>query len=272
MGFAEQRNISSSEEISGARAASVQIRGLTKMFPIRQGGTLDVLRKIDIDVHPGRIHAILGTSGCGKSTLLHIVAGLTRFDEGSVEIEGIALGDFKDWRQIGYMFQDDRLMPWRTVLNNVSLALEAAGVPRAERLERCKRILAIVGLSDFEAAFPHEISGGMRSRVALARSLVLHPRILLMDEPFSRLDAQTRQAMHGELLRLRAIFDMTVLFVTHDVEEAAVLADDVTVLAPRPGRVIDSFSVDEPRPRDTTASAVVAVVRRLKGALGAGLN
>jgi ABC-type nitrate/sulfonate/bicarbonate transport system, ATPase component len=253
-------------------SAGLRIDRVNKSFRTRDGGDLEVLRDISIDIRPGSIHAILGTSGCGKSTLLHLIAGLTAFEQGRIEIGGTGLDRFTDWRRIGYAFQDDRLLPWRTVLGNVALALEAAGLPRVQRLRRSREVLSMVGLVDFETAFPHELSGGMRSRVALARSLALEPRILLMDEPFSRLDAQTRQAMHAEVLRLRGLFDMTVLFVTHDVEEAAVLADDITVLAPRPGRVIDSFSVTAPRPRESTSAPVAEVIRRLKSALGAVLN
>lgn len=250
------------------RPQALRLEGVTKSFPARAGGRLDVLRGIDLSVRSGAIHAILGRSGCGKSTLLHLIAGLAPHDGGRIAIEGVDMAAFRDWRAIGYVFQDDRLLPWRSALRNVALALEPEGLSRRERLDRAREMLALVGLSGFEEAFPNELSGGMRSRVALARSLAHRPRILLMDEPFSRLDAQTRAAMHGEVARLRDLLGMTVLFVTHDVEEAAVLADEVTVLAPRPGRVIARFTLDGPRPpRDGTAPTAVETVRRLKAAL-----
>jgi len=250
-------------------AQALALHGVSKSFPVRGGGMLEVLRGISLDVRQGEIHALLGRSGCGKSTLLHIIANLIPADAGRIDIEGVDSVEFRDWETIGYMFQDDRLLPWRTAIRNVALALENRGIGHAARLEQAREMLAMVGLSGFENAYPNELSGGMRSRVALARSLVRHPRILLMDEPFSRLDAQTRSEMHRELVRLRDLFGMMVLFVTHDVEEAAVLAGRVTVLAPRPGRVVAAFEMAPTKvPREGTDPAVVEDVRRLKAALG----
>jgi NitT/TauT family transport system ATP-binding protein len=147
------------------------------------------------------------------------------------------------------MFQDDRLLPWRVAAANVALALEAGAMPAAERRSRAREGLGLVGLADFADTYPHQLSGGMRSRVALARSLVGEPQILLMDEPFSRLDAQTRTSMHNEVLRIHALRRMSILFVTHDVEEAVILADRIVMLAPRPGRVRRVVEVDLPHPR-----------------------
>jgi len=162
------------------------------------------------------------------------------------------------------MFQEDRLLPWRTALRNVEFALEAGGMLRSERESRAREALKLVGLEAFADAFPYQLSGGMRSRVALARSLVLEPCILLMDEPFSRLDALTRAQMHQELLRIQQLKKMTIVFVTHDVEEAVVLADRVVVLAPRPGRVRELVAINLPRPRDTTENATAQQAHHLK--------
>src|SRR3546814_9694244 len=170
---------------------------MSKSFALRGGDRLEVLRDIDLTVPSGSIAALLGRSGCGKSTLLHIIAGLTDQDTGRVFIDGAGL-DPGTRAAVGYRVQDDRLRPWRTALRNVALSLEPIGMSKRDRLDRAREMLAMVGLAGFEDAFPNELSGGMRSRVALARSLAPRPRILLMDEPFSRLDTQTRTTMHGD--------------------------------------------------------------------------
>jgi NitT/TauT family transport system ATP-binding protein len=165
---------------------------------------------------------------------------------------------------VSYVFQEDRLLPWRTTLRNVEFALEAGSTSRAERKERAQEALDLVGLAGFGDAFPYQLSGGMKSRVALARSLVLEPCILLMDEPFSKLDAQTRSLMHIELLRIHTLKSMTIVFVTHDVEESVVLADRVVVMAPRPGRIREDVPIELERPRDPTAPAVTRYIQRLR--------
>jgi len=212
----------------------------------------------------GEVVALLGASGCGKSTLLNIVSGLDHADAGHLDIAGVPATHFRDWRRMAYLFQEDRLLPWRSVLDNVMLGLEVLPVARAERAERARATLALVGLSGFEASWPHQLSGGMRSRAALARSLVTEPQILLMDEPFSKLDPQTRGQMHEELLRIQQIQKTTILFVTHDVEEAVVLADRIVLLDPRPGRVREIVNVDLPRPRPPTDPDVAERTRQLR--------
>lgn len=207
--------------------------------------SLEVLRDVGFDVPDGKIVAILGASGSGKSTLLNIAAGLILPDRGQVSVMGQPTSGHVDWSCVGYMFQDDRLLPWRVSVSNVALALEAGSMRKQERLRRANDALQFVGLSEFAQAYPHQLSGGMRSRTALARSIVTEPNILLMDEPFSRLDAQTRSALHRELLQIHTSRKMSILFVTHDVEEAVTLASRIVVLSPRPGHVTRIVDVDE---------------------------
>jgi ABC-type nitrate/sulfonate/bicarbonate transport system ATPase subunit len=228
---------------------------VSKRFARQDGTQFDVLRNVGFDVPVGEIVAILGPSGSGKTTLLNMAAGLVTPDSGRVIIMGQAVGPAVDWNRVGYMFQDDRLLPWRVARANVALALEAGSMPGDERRRRAQDGLALVGLGDFADAYPHQLSGGMRSRVALARSLVGEPEILLMDEPFSRLDAQTRTTMHHELLRIHALRRMSILFVTHDVEEAVILADHVVMLSARPGEVRRYVDVPLPHPRLGTQAA-----------------
>ena len=232
-----------------AAGAAITVAGVSKSFDTADGGRLQALENVDLSVPERSIIAILGASGCGKSTLLNIISGIASPDGGEVAINGIPARDFNDWKSVSYLFQEDRLLPWRTAQHNVEFSLEAGAMPRAERRSRAHDALQLVGLGGFENAFPYQLSGGMRSRVALARSLVQEPRILLMDEPFSRLDAQTRSLMHQEVLRIHEMKRMTIVFVTHDVEEAVVLADRVAVMAPRPGRVRELVDVALPRPR-----------------------
>lgn len=242
----------------------VQLESVGKSFMRRDGEQLEVLRNIDLDVPERSIVALVGASGCGKSTLLNIVAGLIPPDQGTVFLNGQKSSAFKDWRTMTYMFQEDRLFPWRTTAQNVALGLEAAGMPRKERRERVMQVLELVGLEKFADSFPHELSGGMRSRAALGRSLVTEPSILLMDEPFSKLDPSIRTQMHDEVLRIAGLRQMSVLFVTHDVEEAVVLANKIVVLMPRPGRVKETREIALPYPRNPLSPEVAEEVRLLR--------
>jgi ABC-type nitrate/sulfonate/bicarbonate transport system ATPase subunit len=242
------------DRASVSQPAAIAFLDVSKRFARPDGDELEVLRDVSFDVTTGQVVAILGPSGAGKSTLLNLAAGLIMPDRGRVGIMGRNVnerdpGPAVDWSKVGYMFQDDRLLPWRVALNNVALALEAGSTPANERRRRAAAGLALVGLADFAQAYPHELSGGMRSRVALARSLVTEPELLLMDEPFSRLDAQTRTTMHNELLRIHALRRLSILLVTHDVEEAVILADRIIMLSPRPGQVRRRVEVPFLHPR-----------------------
>jgi ABC-type nitrate/sulfonate/bicarbonate transport system ATPase subunit len=244
-------------------AGAIALAGISKSFP-SANGALAVLDNINLSVRPHTIVALLGASGCGKTTLLNIIAGLVRPDRGEVSFGDQSAARFNEWRSISYMFQEDRLLPWRSTIANVEFSLEAGDMPQAERRRRALDALKLVGLDSFEDAFPHQLSGGMRSRVALARSLVTEPATLLMDEPFSKLDAQTRAQMHAELLRIHALKNMTIVFVTHDVEEAVILADEVVVLAPRPGRIREIVPITCARPRDPTEAAAIHSIQHLR--------
>ncbi len=202
-----------------------------------------------VSVGAGEFVSVVGPTGCGKSTLLNVAAGLLSPSAGDVRISGKPLAGIN--RRAGYMFQAESLMPWRSALDNVLAGLEFAGVARDEAERRAKDWLARVGLAGFETRYPHELSGGMRKRVALAQMLILDPEIMLMDEPFSALDVQTRQLMENELLELWSADRKSVLFITHDLEEAIALSDRVIVLSAGPAtRPIAEFAIDLPRPRD----------------------
>ncbi len=243
---------------------AIAVRGVSKWFNTAEGTPLQVLNNINLTIPAQSIVAILGASGCGKSTLLNIISGIVTPERGEICINGITAARFTEWRSVSYMFQEDRLLPWRTTIKNVEFALETGNMPSAERESRAREALKLVGLEAFIEAFPYQLSGGMRSRVALARSLVQEPCILLMDEPFSRLDALTRAQMHDELLQIQKLKKMTIVFVTHDVEEAVVLADSVVVMAPRPGRIRDTVGIALPRPRDATEPATARLSHELK--------
>ncbi len=249
---------------AAADTGAIVVHGVSKWFNTSEGAPLQVLDDINLTIAAQSIVAILGASGCGKSTLLNIISGIVTPERGEVRINGVASGLFTEWRSVSYMFQEDRLLPWRTTIRNVEFALETGNMRRDERESRARDALQLVGLEAFADAFPYQLSGGMRSRIALARSLVQEPCILLMDEPFSRLDAMTRAQMHDELLQIQKLKKMTIVFVTHDIEEAVVLADRVVVMAPRPGRIRETVEIALPRPRDATESTAARLAHDLK--------
>ena len=214
-----------------------------------QGERYVAVADASLAVGEGEFVSVVGPTGCGKSTLLNVAAGLLAPSSGRALVDGQPLAGIN--ARAGYMFQADALMPWRNALDNVTAGLEFRGVPRAAAAARGHEWLARVGLAGFENRYPHQLSGGMRKRVALAQMLILDPEILLMDEPFSALDIQTRQLMENELLDLWSANRKSVLFITHDLEEAIALSDRVVVLSAGPGtHPIGEFAIDLPRPRD----------------------
>lgn len=236
-------------EITGVRAAAVTIDGLVKSYPT-DAGALPVLDGVRFDVGAGQFVALIGPSGCGKSTLLSIVAGLEIPDAGRVLVDGVDATGRCD--PFAYMPQQDLLFPWRTVLDNCALGLEVAGVPRREARERARRLFAPFGLAGFEDARPAQLSGGMRQRAALLRTVVQDRPVLLLDEPFGALDSLTRADMQSWLDRVRIRFGWTVLLITHDIREAVFLADRIVVLSPRPTSVVADVPVDLPHPREAS--------------------
>jgi NitT/TauT family transport system ATP-binding protein len=222
--------------------AKLRVQKLNKRF-----GELEVLQDIDLEVARGAFISVVGPSGCGKTTFLRIVAGLETATSGDILLDGKpAKGPSGDR---GFVFQSDSLLPWRTVLNNALIGPEVAGRLGAPERSRTLDLLKLVGLAGFENYYPRQLSGGMRQRVNLARALAIDPQILLMDEPFSALDAQTREIMQTELMRIWDQGRKTVLFVTHQIDEAVFLSDRVLVFARRPGRLQETVDIDLPRPR-----------------------
>jgi NitT/TauT family transport system ATP-binding protein len=241
------------------RPHKLTCRSLNKRF-----GDLEVLRDISVAIDDGEFVALVGPSGCGKTTFLRIVSGLEPADSGTISVDDAVVAG--PGRDRGFVFQSDCLLPWRSVLDNTIVGLEVAGRIRAADLERTRNLLNLVGLAGFESYFPRQLSGGMRQRVNLARALAIDPKILLMDEPFSALDAQTREIMQGELQRIWEQGRKTVLFVTHQIDEAVFLSDRVLVFARRPGRILEDVWIDLPRPRTLATKrepAFVALVDQI---------
>ena len=223
---------SAGDQVTGGATGSVRLAGVSKVFG-RGGSAVRALDQISLDVPPGEFTCLIGASGCGKSTLLNLAAGLEQPTSGEVTVSG----------RVALMFQEPALFPWLTAAGNVELALRARGVPKAQRRAQTAELLETVHLGGFGNKRPHELSGGMRQRVAMARALAQDADVLLMDEPFGALDAMTRDLLHDELERICAERTLTVLFVTHNVREAARLGDRVVILSSRPGRVIEEYDV-----------------------------
>jgi NitT/TauT family transport system ATP-binding protein len=227
-------------------AAAVAIQDLSMEF-VSRGQRLLALQNIDLDIAPGEFFVIVGPSGCGKTTLLRVLQGLTKATRGRILVGGKPVTGPGPDR--GFVFQQDALYPWRSVLRNVGFGLELQGIPKAQARARALAMIDLVGLNGFESHYPHELSGGMRQRVNLARALAIEPAILLMDEPFAALDALTRETMQHELLRIATAAGTTVVFITHQIDESVFLGDRVAVFATRPGRLQEIIPIDLPRPR-----------------------
>src|ERR1700677_3922729 len=242
--------------------ASVLLDGVSKVYG-KGGAAVLALDQVSREIAPGEFTCLIGASGCGKSTLLSLVAGLDQPTAGQVSVGG----------RTAFMFQEPALFPWLTAAANVELALRAGGAGRAERRQRAAELLEVVHLGEFGGKRPHELAGGMRQRVALARALAQDADVLLMNEPFGALDAITRDLLHTELERILAETGLTVLFVTHNVQEAVRLADRVVLMSNRPGRIIAEHIVDLPRPRRVDAGPIAELVAAITADLqgsGAG--
>ena len=239
-----------------SKLGNITVSGVSKSFPHKKK-PLHVLDNIDLEIRPGEFFSIVGASGCGKSTLLRLIAGLDGGYEGDIRIDGQrVLGTSLDR---GLLFQDARLLPWLNVEENVALALTSSPYSKQQKRELVAEHLKLVGLDSFAKTYPHQLSGGMQQRVAVARGLVNRPRVLLLDEPLAALDALTRQYLQVELERIWKEEDITTLLVTHDVEEAILLSDRIVVLEPRPGRVRRIVEIDLPRPRNRSDAKFLSV-------------
>jgi NitT/TauT family transport system ATP-binding protein len=240
--------------------ALLEVKDVFKLFDVN-GKQMEALHDINLEIQENEFVCFIGPSGCGKTTLLRLIAGLEVPSSGEIRLEGQTIEGPGPER--GMVFQEYSLFPWRTVLDNVAFSLELKGVPKDDRYRKARPYLKMVELERFEERYPHELSGGMKQRVAIARALVNEPKALLMDEPFGALDAQTRNIMQAELLRIWEEEKKTVVFVTHSVDEAIYLADRIVIMSARPGKIKDIIMIDLPRPRSRTSQEVNAIRDRI---------
>ena len=245
--------------------SAIALKNVARRFVTPDGSVLSALEEFSLAIAPGEFFAIVGPTGCGKSTTLGLIAGLARPQAGTVTLFDAPVNGVD--RRVGFVFQQDAVFPWRSVLGNVMAGPLFRGVPKARAEEMARDWIGRVGLTGFEDHHPHQLSGGMRKRVALAQTFINNPQVLLMDEPFSALDVQTRELMQEELLQLWAQAKSAVLFVTHDLDEAILLADRVAVLTTRPARVKSVHTIDLPRPRDVATlrydERFIAIARKI---------
>jgi NitT/TauT family transport system ATP-binding protein len=252
---------------------AIELTGISKTFVTTSGEVVHALDNTSLVIDPGEFITVVGASGCGKTTLLRLIAGLERCTSGTVAINGARQAGPSE--QAGIVFQDPTLLPWRTVLQNVLLPVQVLRLDARTYGSRARALLETVGLKDFENKYPHELSGGMRQRVAIVRALVNDPAMLLMDEPFGALDALTRDQMNLELLDIWSATHKTVLLITHSITESVFLADRVIVMSPRPGRVVEQIAIELPRPRTLDMinnEEFGKYVRRIRSLLDAGAH
>jgi ABC-type nitrate/sulfonate/bicarbonate transport system ATPase subunit len=251
------------EPAAGPASALLEIRHVCKTFAASGGGQKPVLDDVSLAVAKGEFLSLVGPSGCGKTTLLRIIDGLIEQTSGTILLEGAQVTR-QSRRRMGFVFQDANLLPWMTVLSNVALGLEAAGVPKQERRDRALEALRMVGLEDSADAAPYRLSGGMQQRVGVARALALRPALLLMDEPFGHLDMLTKERLQAEMGQLIASLDATVVFVSHDIDEAILLSDRIVTLLPNPGRIAGVHTVPLRRPRTSSGVRADGAAARLR--------
>jgi len=258
-------DVSLRQTVQPARKESISLSGVFRSYADSRGSSTRALQNIDLEIEQGEFVCIVGPSGCGKSTLLHLLAGLDRPTTGEITVDGSPVKGPGTDRIL--LFQELGLFPWLTVRQNVEFGLKMAGVSKTERRDQARVFLRMVHLSHFEDHYIHQLSGGMKQRVALARSLTLRPKILLMDEPFAALDAQTRDMLHDELERIWKETSPTIVFVTHNVREAVRLGDRVLLMSFRPGRIKTQFQIDLQRPRHVEDSDVAYLSKEILGQL-----
>lgn len=249
---------------------TICIKNISKIYEGEDGEPVQALQNINLEIQNGEFVCIVGPSGCGKSTLLEIVAGLQRQTEGTVLLDDTAVDGPS--RDIGVVFQDAALFPWRTIRRNIMYGMETAGVPKKEQEIKLAHYLKLMGLEGFENKYPAHLSGGMRQRAGIARTLIMDPKVTLVDEPFSAVDHLTRCTLQEELIRIRGEEKKTVLFVTHDINEAVYLADRVILLTPRPGKIQAEYRINLPHPRSRTDEYLVQTASKIVADISRGEN
>jgi len=259
------------ETVNGVLAKpgmAVELKGVHKRYLSDSGTEVDALTEVDFTVKKGEFVTMIGATGCGKTTLLNIIAGLETVESGEVRLAA----DLRLGQTIAYVFQHYTLFPWRSVLDNVTFGLRMHGVGRRARNKKARELLSQVGLSEFENSYPHELSGGMRQRAAIAQTLALQPKLLLMDEPFGAVDDSTRRDLQRMLTDLWQQNKTTILFVTHNVDEALLMGDRVLVFRERPGKILGEFEIDLPRPRNRVNIAFTELFIKVRQTLSVDLD
>lgn len=260
-GGSKKQQVSENDPVTYAEGEDfIHIENLSKIYKRDDSETV-AIEDFNINIKRGELISIVGPSGCGKTTILRMIAGLLEPTSGVITVAGHPCD--KPGPDRGMVFQDFALMPWRSVIKNVELGMEMAGVPKEERRKRAEEYISIVGLEKFKDARINELSGGMKQRVGIARALVNHPDVLLMDEPFGALDAQTRNLMQAELIKILDRTDQTIIFITHSVDEAVYLSDRVVVLTKRPAKIKEIIEIPWPRPRDRASPEFTALRKRI---------